>query len=111
MTIGERIKFRREELGMSQEELALKLGYKSRSSINKIELNHYDLKQNKIKDIADALETTPSYVMGWDEEIEQSKENEKFIDIINNLELTEEQKLEVIKYARAIKLIAEQEVN
>lgn len=108
MTIGERIKFRREELGMSQDELAKKLGYKSRSSINKIELNHYDLKQNKIKDIADALETTPSYVMGWDEEIEQSKENEKFIDIINNLELTEEQKLEVIKYARAIKLMAEQ---
>lgn len=37
MTIGERIKFRREELGMSQEELAHKIGYKSRSAVNKIE--------------------------------------------------------------------------
>ena len=37
MTIGERIKLRREELQMTQEELAQKLGYKSRSSINKIE--------------------------------------------------------------------------
>ena len=38
MTIYDRIKLRREELGMSQQELAYKLGYKSRSTINKIEL-------------------------------------------------------------------------
>lgn len=38
MTIGQRVKIRREELGMSQEELATKVGYKSKSSINKIEL-------------------------------------------------------------------------
>lgn len=68
MTIGERIKQRREELKMSQEELAQKIGYKSRSSINKIELGLYNLKQPKIKAIADALETTPSYIMGWDDE-------------------------------------------
>lgn len=68
MTIGERIRFRREELHLSQEELAKRLGYKSRSSINKIELGLYNLKQSKIKAIADALETTPSYIMGWDDE-------------------------------------------
>ena len=67
MTIGQRIKRRREELQMSQEELANKIGYKSRSSINKIELDLYNLKQSKIKTIADALNTTPSYIMGWDE--------------------------------------------
>ena len=38
MTIGDRIKARRDELGMSQEELAHKIGYKSKTSINKIEL-------------------------------------------------------------------------
>lgn len=70
MTIGQRIKQRREELCMSQDELAKKIGYKSRSSINKIELDLYNLKQSKIKAIADALETTPSYIMGWDEEDE-----------------------------------------
>ena len=37
MKIGERIKYRREQLEMSQDELARRLGYKSRSSINKIE--------------------------------------------------------------------------
>lgn len=70
MTIGERIKKRREELGLTQEELAQKLGYASRSSINKIELNERNLKQSKIKAIADALNTTPSYIMGWDGEEE-----------------------------------------
>lgn len=67
MTIGERIKLRREELNMTQDELAKKLNYKSRSSINKIELDIYNLKQSKIKMIADALQTTPSYIMGWND--------------------------------------------
>jgi len=66
MTIGERIRFRRERLGMSQNELARKLGYKSRSSINKIEIGLYNLRLSKIKAIADALDTTPSYIMGWE---------------------------------------------
>ena len=38
MELYKRIRKRREELGMSQEELAKKMGYKSRSSINKIEM-------------------------------------------------------------------------
>ena len=66
-TIGSRIRTRREELGLSQDELAKRLGYKSRSSLNKIELDQRNLTQSKIKAIADALETTPSYIMGWDE--------------------------------------------
>lgn len=68
MTIGDRIRIRREELNLSQDELAHKLGYKSRSSINKIEKDGRELPQSKIKAIADALETTPSYIMGWEEE-------------------------------------------
>lgn len=66
-TIGNRIRKRREELGLSQDELGKRIGYKSRSSINKIELGHRNLTQSKIKAIADALETTPSYIMGWEE--------------------------------------------
>lgn len=71
MTIGERIKARREELGMSQDELAIKIGYESRSSVNKIELGLRNLPQSKIKLIADVLNTTPSYIMGWQKEGEQ----------------------------------------
>ena len=72
MKIGERIKYRREELKMSQDELARRLGYRSRSSINKIEKDASGLPQNKIADIAKALHTTPSYIMGWEEEIEKN---------------------------------------
>ena len=64
MTIGERIRQRRELLGMSQEELSHKLGYKSRSSVNKIELGLQQLGPSRIKDIATALDTTPYYIMG-----------------------------------------------
>ena len=88
MTIGQRIKRRREELQMSQEELANKIGYKSLSSINKIELDLYNLKQSKIKTIADALNTTPSYIMGWDEldKPENIKKNKKEIKIYKIIE-------------------------
>lgn len=77
MTIGERIKIRREELHLSQDELAKRLGYKSRSSINKIETGSRELTQTKIKAIADALDTTPSYIMGWTEEWDKKFDTEK----------------------------------
>lgn len=62
----ERIKQRREELNLTQEELAKKLGYKSRSSINKIELGLNDLSQSKIVEFANALKVSPAYLMGWE---------------------------------------------
>lgn len=67
MEIGERIRIRREELGMSQEELAKAIGYKSRSSINKIEIDGRGLPQGKVVAIAKALHVTPAYLMGWEE--------------------------------------------
>ena len=65
MEIGDRIKARREELGISQEELAKKVGYKSRSSVNKIEIDGRGLPQGKIVAFAKALRTSPAYLMGW----------------------------------------------
>lgn len=67
MDIGKRIKERREELGMSQDELAKKVGYKSRSSINKIEMDGRGLPYRKIVDFAKALDVTPDYFLGLDE--------------------------------------------
>mgnify|MGYP002796745444 CR=1 FL=1 len=69
MELYQRIKKRREELGLSQEELAKKMGYKSRSSINKIEMGENDIPQSKIIHFARALNTSPAYLMGWTEEI------------------------------------------
>lgn len=67
-TIYSRIKSLRESLGLSQDELAKKLGYTSRSTINKIESGKIDISRSKIEAFAKALNTTPTYLMGWDNE-------------------------------------------
>ncbi len=67
MTIGERVKAARERKGFTQDELAHKLGYKSRSSINKIEKER-DIPRSMIVKLAEILDVTPAYLMGWDEE-------------------------------------------
>lgn len=63
---GERVRERRIQLGMSQDELAKKLGYASRSTINKIENGTNDVAQKKIVEFANALETSVPYLMSWD---------------------------------------------
>lgn len=69
--INDRIKQRRLELNMSQEDLAKKTGYKTKSAISRIESGQRDLTQSQIELFSKALDTTPSYLMGW--EIEKSK--------------------------------------
>lgn len=66
----ENIRKRRIELGLSQQDLAEKLGYKSRSAINKIEMGINDLTQSKIIAFAKALNTTPGELMGLDDKSE-----------------------------------------
>lgn len=68
MTVGERIKTLRVSLGMSQEELAKKIGYKSRTSVNKIEESTRDLPLDRIQKVALALDVPPSVLMGWKED-------------------------------------------
>ena len=46
------------------------MGYKSRSSVNKIESDGRGLPQSKIVLFANALQTTPAYLMGWKDENE-----------------------------------------
>lgn len=65
--IGERIKQRRLELGMTQGDLADKLGYTNKSTIGKIETGVNDIVQSKVVEFAKALDTTPAFLMGWDE--------------------------------------------
>lgn len=87
--IGENISKRRRELGITQEELAERLGYKSKSSINKIEMGINDLPQRKIVQFAEALNTTPAALMGWVSE-ETSKKNDKLVKLIALMRRDEE---------------------
>lgn len=66
--IGTNIRQKRKELGMTQEELAEKMGYKSKSSINKIELGENDIPQSKVVKFAEVLHTSIGMLMGWEQD-------------------------------------------
>jgi transcriptional regulator with XRE-family HTH domain len=59
-----RIRERRKALGLSQDDLARALGYKSRSAIAHIETGENKINAEKINDFAIALRTSPEYIMG-----------------------------------------------
>ena len=58
MSVGSNIKKRRYELRMSQQELAYKMGYKTRSTIAKIESGENDVSQKKLHKFAEILDTS-----------------------------------------------------
>lgn len=107
MDLGNRVRKRREELNMSQEDLSLKMGYKSRSSINKIE-NGRAVTQKIILRLAESLKTTPAFLMGWEEEDiaiadEMQRDVDEYYDNIF-LEMSRfipEEEMELIKRYRA----------
>lgn len=68
MSIGDRIRKRREELGLSQESLSCMTGYKHRSIVAKWERDGSTLRPKKIEIIAQALRTTPQYLLGFTDE-------------------------------------------
>lgn len=66
--IGEKIKQRRLELGWSQQELADRMGYTSKSTITRIEKGINDVAQKNIEKFAEVLNVSVAYLMDWDEE-------------------------------------------
>lgn len=88
MTIGERIKRRREELGISVDELAAVLGV-NRATIYRYESNEIaKFPVDILESVAKALRTTPVCLMGWeDENGNPNEENEtaEFIKLFSQL--------------------------
>lgn len=66
MDLGTKVKILRKSLGMTQNDLAKMCGYKSLTTINKIELGINSVPLNTVEKLAKALQTTPSYLMGWE---------------------------------------------
>ena len=65
--MGKLIRARRKELGMTQEELALKIGYKTKVAVYKIEKGERKLPSDKITVTAEALGIDPNYLSNWNE--------------------------------------------
>ena len=72
MNLADKVRQRRMELGWSQEELSTRMGYKSRTSINKIE-NGRPVTQKIIYRLSEVLDVPIEYLMGWEEEASTEK--------------------------------------
>ena len=73
MTIGEKIKARRKELGMTTEELGRLIGVQ-RSANTKYEKDKVDLKSERLKQIAKALDIQPASLLPDEDEDQQRLE-------------------------------------
>lgn len=70
MHIGQRVKQRRLELGLTQDELANLVGYNKRFSITRIESGQNAIPTKKLDKFAEVLHTTVSYLLGKENEDE-----------------------------------------
>lgn len=100
MTVYDRIRFMREQQGMSQQELANKVGFKTSSAVNKIELGKRDINQSKLVAFANALDTTPAYLMGWEDDPSPKSTDEQLLELIDLL--SDEQKASLIEFIKNI---------
>lgn len=67
MTIGDRIKLRRQEIGLSVDQVAERIG-KNRATVYRYESNEIEkFPLDILYPLAEALRTTPAYLMGWED--------------------------------------------
>lgn len=77
MTIGERIKNRRKELGLSADDVALKIG-KSRCTVFRYENNFIEnVPTTILESLAKVLQTTPAYLIGWSNDVNATERKDK----------------------------------
>lgn len=84
-TIGNRIRLARQEAGLSVDELAARLG-KNRATVYRYESDEIEnFPITVIGPLAEALHTTPAYLMGWDEKMSQNEWDSKFRDSVKQI--------------------------
>ena len=87
MTLGENVRLRRIQLGMTQEELAKKMGYSSRVSVNKIEKGR-NVSQKIIVKLATALNCEPAELLFDMITVDEiAEEQAKILDSIESYDL------------------------
>lgn len=91
MTIGERIRNRRKQLGLSPDALAEKLNV-NRATVYRYEGDYIKkVPTTVLENLAIVLHTTPAYLMGWEEiDEETEKKNDTLADIILKLRIDDE---------------------
>lgn len=85
MTVGEKIKNLRVDMDLTQEALASATGT-TKQTIHKYETGIIsNIPASRLKAIADKLQTTPAYLMGWTDNIDTQTKNDVIADIILRL--------------------------
>ena len=97
MTVANKIKDRRNELGWSQRELAAKMGYSNNSTLAKIELGKVDVSQDRLEQFAQVLGVSVAYLIGY-EQIQ--KKNDQLVKLVTRLRREE-------RFAEAVKMLDE----
>ena len=88
MRVGERIKSKRKEIGLSAEEVAKELGV-SPATVYRYESNDImNMRIDKLEPIAKALRTTPAYLMGWEDDKKENPpaESQRILESVNSSE-------------------------
>ena len=85
MTVADRIRNKRCDLQLSQEELAKRANYSDKTRISKIENSGDDISMKQIKRIAEALGVTTAYLMGWETDVEIVDSEQKEKEYINRM--------------------------
>ena len=100
MNIGERIKTRRKELGMSAEQIADIIGT-SPATIYRYESNYITkMGVDKLTPIAKALHVSEAYLMGWTDDVSWLPNDEKLLSVIHQLSPEAQEK--VLEYAEDV---------
>lgn len=84
MTTGQRIEYARENLGMTMEQLARKVGVKA-SAINKYEKGITDIPLSRLKRIAAALQIDAEDLVDWFDEPGESTEEKLIRQFANKM--------------------------
>lgn len=85
MNMGEKIYYLRTKNSMTLEELGNKVGV-GKSTVRKWENGMIaNMKRDKILKVAEALNTTPAYLMGWDEAKEEPKKKGVKIPVLGRV--------------------------
>ena len=111
MSIGERIREIRKEQGLSIDDLAYKLG-KNRTTIYRYENGDIEnLPLGILDSLANALNTSPAHLMGWDSQLNEYiecdtvksteiKHVSQWINEIGEYMLNDEEYEKIIQYAK-----------
>lgn len=108
VNIGKRIQNRRKELKLSIDEIAKRLN-KNRTTVYRYERGDIgNLPLETLKPLAEILETTPAYLMGWEERADMDTREPtpeadpiaKLINIINTESFTTVECDQLVEYAK-----------